>query len=593
MIRTPLRPLAHVLRARETGENPAAIEAENKRRRHEEMHDKAKNRAEGRLLVLGGVFFLAFSAIGLQMGVMASTEAEEPTAIASGNPIIGQRADIVDRNGRILATNFDTYALYAQPPRLVDPEGAATKLAEIFPELDRERLITDFTGSRKFVWIRRQISPEQMQAVHDIGDPGLLFGPREMRLYPNGPVASHILGGASFGREGVDSAEVIGVAGVERQFDQYLRDPAHEGSPLQLSIDLTVQAAAERVLQGGMMLMNAKGAAAILMDVRTGEVISMVSLPDFDPNSRPLPLTTGSQSDSPLFNRAVQGVYELGSTFKIFAIAQAMELGLVGANTMINTKGPMTWGRFRISDFHNYGPQLSTTDVIVKSSNIGTARIAQEIGADRQKDFLSSLGFLAPTSIELSEAPSGRPLSPRQWSEISTLTISYGHGLSASPLHLAAAYATIANGGTRVSPTLLKTAELQQGERVLSPEVAAEAVSMMRQVVVRGTASFGEVAGYEVAGKTGTADKPMPTGGYYEDKVIATFAATFPASAPQYVLVVTLDEPVETSGTEPRRTAGWTAVPVAAEMIRRIAPLLGMRPQVDMADLTGVTLTSN
>jgi cell division protein FtsI (penicillin-binding protein 3) len=593
MIRTPLRPLARVLKAREKGENPAAIEAENKRRRHEEMHDKAKNRAEGRLLVLGGVFFLAFSAIGIQMGVMASTEAEEPTAIATGNPIIGQRADIVDRNGRILATNFDTYALYAQPPQMVDPDGAATKLAEIFPELDRERLITDFTGSRKFVWIRRQISPEQMQAVHDIGDPGLLFGPREMRLYPNGPVASHILGGASFGREGVDSAEVIGVAGVERQFDQYLRDPANEGSPLALSIDLTVQAAAERVLQGGMMLMNAKGATAILMDVRTGEVISMVSLPDFDPNSRPQPLTTGSQSDSPLFNRAVQGVYELGSTFKIFAIAQAMELGLVGANTMIDTKGPLTWGRFRISDFHNYGPQLSTTDVIVKSSNIGTARIAQEIGADRQKDFLSSLGFLEPTSIELSEAPSGRPLSPRQWSEISTLTISYGHGLSASPLHLAAAYATIANGGTRVMPTILKSSELQQGPRVLSPEVAAEAVSMMRQVVVRGTASFGEVPGYEVAGKTGTADKPMPTGGYYEDKVIATFAATFPASAPRYVLVVTLDEPVETSGTEPRRTAGWTAVPVGAEMIRRIAPLLGMRPQVDMADLTGVTLTSN
>ena len=593
MIRTPLRPLARVLKARETGENPAAIEAENKRRRHDEMNDKAKNRAEGRLLVLGAVYFLAFSAIGIQMGAMASSKAEEPRAIASGNPIIGQRADIVDRNGRILATNFDTYALYAQPRQLVDPEGAAARLAEIFPELDAERLVKDLTGSRKFVWIRRQISPEQMQAVHDIGDPGLLFGPREMRLYPNGPVASHVLGGASFGREGVESAEVIGVAGVERQFDQYLRDPANEGHPLELSIDLTVQAAAERVLQGGMMLMNAKGAAAILMDVRTGEVISMVSLPDFDPNSRPLPLTTGSQSDSPLFNRAVQGVYELGSTFKIFAIAQAMELGLVRANTMIDTKGPMTWGRFRISDFHNYGPQLSTTDVIVKSSNIGTARIAQQIGADRQKDFLTSLGFLAPTSIELSEAPSGRPLSPRQWSEISTLTISYGHGLSASPLHLAAAYATIANGGTRVTPTLLKSSELQQGERVLSPEVAAEAVSMMRQVVVRGTASFGEVPGYEVAGKTGTADKPMPTGGYFKDKVIATFAATFPASAPQYVLVVTLDEPVETSGAEPRRTAGWTAVPVAAEMIRRIAPLLGMRPQVDMADLTGVTLTSN
>ncbi len=594
MIRTPLRPLARILKARETGENPDAIEAENLARRHEEMRDKSRHRAEGRLLVLGGVFFASFLTIGAQMGALASSVPEEPRARTVGNPIIGQRSDIVDRNGRILATNLQTHSLYAQPPQMVDPRRAAEGLAAIFPELDVEELYKDFTGSRKFLWIRRQISPEQMQAVHDIGSPGLLFGPREMRLYPNGPIAAHVMGGASYGREGVSSAEVIGVAGVERRFDDYLRDPANEGAPLELSLDLTVQAAAEEVLDGGMRIMNAKGAASVLMDIHTGEVISMVSLPDFDPNKRPQVLTTGDQSDSPLFNRSVQGVYELGSTFKIFAIAQAMELGLINANTMIETKGPLTWGRHRIRDFHDYGPELSATDVIVKSSNIGTARVANMIGGARQKEFLGSLGFLEATPVEMQEAPSGAPLYPSNWSEISTMTISYGHGLSTSPLHLAAGYASLLNGGTKVEPTLLKQDRNQAGPRVVSESVSRTAREMLRQVVVRGTASFGEVPGYEVGGKTGTADKPKENGGgYYDDKVIATFASVFPANDPQYVLIVTLDEPSETSGDKPRRTAGWTAVPIAAEMIRRVAPLLGVRPQIENLGPVGVTLTSN
>ncbi len=232
--------------------------------------------------------------------------------------------------------------------------------------------------------------------------------------------------------------------------------------------------------------------------------------------------------------------------------------------------------------------------MIVKSSNIGTARIAMQIGAERQREFLDSLGFLAPTPLELAEAPTGRPLWPDNWSEISTMTISYGHGLSSSPVHLAAGYASLLNGGTRVEPTLLRQTTVEQGPRVVSEEVSALARDMLRQVVVRGTASFGEVPGYAVGGKTGTADKPrLDGGGYYEGKVISTFASVFPANDPKYVLIVTLDEPSENSGSEPRRTAGWTAVPVAAEMIRRMAPLLGLRPQVDLAEPVGVTLTSN
>ena len=384
------------------------------------------------------------------------------------------------------------------------------------------------------------------------------------------------------------------MAGIEKQFDERLRDPARGHEPLRLSLDLSIQSATERVLYGGMKLMNAKGAAAVLMDIKTGEVIALASLPDFDPNNRPQPPVEGSPSDSPLFNRAVQGVYELGSTFKIFAVVQAMELGLVNPSTIIDIKGPLVWGKHRIRDFHNYGKELSVSGVIIKSSNIGTARIAQMIGAKRQQEFLRSLGFFDPTPLEIVEAKGGKPLLPRKWSEISTMTISYGHGLSSSPLHLAAGYATIANGGTLVTPTLLRQPRAQLGPRVMSERSAAAARKMLREVVTEGTASFAEVKGYAVAGKTGTADKPKERGGgYYKDKVIATFASFFPAHDPQYVLVVTLDEPVETSGKEPRRTAGWTAVPVAAEITRRVAPLLGLRPEIEPAELSGITLTSN
>ncbi|OAN92131.1 peptidoglycan D,D-transpeptidase FtsI family protein [Sulfitobacter geojensis] len=594
MIRTPLRPLARILDARQKGENPDAIENENKRIRHEQMRDGARLRAEGRLLVLGVFFFCAFGVVGARMGMLASTDPVEPRAHAPGAVISASRADIVDRHGNLLATNFDTHALYAQPKHMVDPVMAAKGLVKVFPDLDEERLIKDFTGKRKFLWIKKKISPEQKQAVHDIGDPGLLFAPRDMRLYPNGSLAAHIMGGASYGKEGVHAAEVIGVAGVEKYFDDYLRDPVNAGKPLELSLDLTVQAASERILWGGMKLMNAKGATSVLMDVKTGEVISMVSLPTFDPNNRPRPAVEGDASDSPLFNRAVQGVYELGSVFKIFAATQAIELGLVNAETVIETKGPLKVGGFRIGEFQgkNYGA-LSVTDIIVKSSNRGTGRMALQIGAKRQQEFLKKLGFFEATPFEIVEAAGGKPLLPKKWTDLSSVTISYGHGLSTSPMHLAAGYAAIANGGYKVRPTLIKQTNPQQGPRVMSERAARDGRMMLRQVVAKGTASFARVPGYFIGGKTGTADKPKPRGGYYKKKTLATFASIFPAHDPKYVLIVTLDEPSENSGDKPRRTAGWTAVPVAAEMIRRVAPLLGLRPAVEPVKPSMVTLTSS
>lgn len=591
MIRTPLRPLARILDARTKGQNPDVIERENLAARNDALRDRARSRAEKRLVLLALCFFASFSVIGVRMGSLAASTPTEPRAAAAGSEIAAQRADIVDRTGRILATNMLTYALYAQPRDLVDPARAATALAAIFPELDATDLLRRFTDGRSFLWVRKVLSPEQKQQVHEIGDPGLYFGPREMRLYPNGTLAAHILGGTAFGAEGVRSAQVIGTAGLEAALEQRLADPAQSATPVTLSIDLTLQATVEEVLSAGMTTLHAKGAAAILMDVRTGEVLAIASLPDFDPNNRTGIDPTRDPSDNPLFNRAVQGVYELGSTFKIFAAAQVMELGLATPDTQIDTAQPFRIGRFPINEFdgHNYGPTKSLSEVIAVSSNIGSAHLGLMIGGERQREFLTSLGLLDPPQIELTEARSARAMFQTPWNDVATVTASYGHGIATSLLNLAAAYATIANGGTKVTPTLLRADHILQGPRVMTQATAKACVMMMRQVVTDGTATFADVQGYQVAGKTGTAEKPKKTGrGYDKEKVINTFASIFPASDPRYVLVVTLDEPVETAGPKPLRTAGYTAVPVAAEIIRRVGPLVGLRPIFEEASLAGV-----
>ncbi len=597
MTRTPLRPLARILDARAKGENPDLIERENLRQRHEVMRDKAIGRARFRLGILSVSFAVAFAAIGLRMGYMSSETPMEPKSEAGASSIQAMRSDIVDREGRILATNMLTNSLYVQTADMVDPPRVAHELAALFPELSEEDLLRRFTDGRSFLWIRKMLSPEQQQAVHDIGDPGLLFGPREMRLYPNGNLAAHILGGASFGDEGVASAELIGVAGIEKALDLRLRDPAQAGVPLELTIDLTLQATMEEVLGAGMTMMQAKGAAGILMNVQTGEILAMASLPDFDPNDRPSPIVAkgADPADSPLFNRAVQGVYELGSTFKIFAAAQAMELGLVNPDTQIDTSS-LQIGKKRITEFdgHNYGPTKSVAEIMEVSSNIGTGHIALMIGAERQQAFLTSLGLLEASPVELIEAPGAKPLRPARWPDIVTVTASFGHGISSSPLNLAAAYASVANGGIRVSPTLLKRTEAMKGIRVISPSVSRDAVDMLRRVVVSGTATLADVPGYRVGGKTGTADKPRPGGGYYTDRVVNTFAGVFPTDNPQYVLIVTMDEPSGTSGGgEVRSTAGWTAVPVAGEMIKRMAPLMGMVPVVETPPENEITAVKN
>ena len=594
MIRKPLRPLAQIFSARSAGEDPDLVELTNRRERAEIQHGRMLRKTQRRLIMIGCIFIISFGVIGMQMTALAMTEPSEPKAQNSINDISVSRADIVDRNGRILATNIETHSLYVHPKQLADPSGTALRLAEIFQDIDAITLKARFNGKQNFLWLRSAISPEEKQAVHDIGDPGLLFGPREMRLYPNGKLAGHILGGTTFGKQGVHSAEVIGVAGVEKEFDELLRDPKYNGRPLKLSVDLSVQSALEKVLRGGMQLMNAKAASAVLMEVHTGEIFAMSSLPDFDPNNRPIGLTKGDQSDDPLFNRAVQGLYEQGSVFKTFTVAQAMELGLVEADTMIDTKR-FRWGKYAIKDYRNYGPELTVEKVLVKSSNVGTARLSQMIGANSQKSFLKSLGLLAATPIELVEGSTAKPQFPSKWSEIATMTISYGHGISGSPLHLAAAYSAIVNGGTFVSPTILQKSVSEVGARIISKNVSDQLRSMLRDVVrtPEGTANLGDVSGYSVGGKTGTAEKISKTGGYDAERVLATFASFFPSEDPKYVLIITLDEPEDRMGVEPKRTAGYTAVPVAAEVIRRVAPLLGLVPKIEELMNKDLALTNH
>ncbi len=581
MIRRPLRPLARILSARAEGKDPDLVEVEERAARLDARLRAERRKSETRLILLGIVFILCFTTVAGRMALLSTSVPVEPRGEAMAAPILAQRANIVDHKGAILATNLVTASLYAQPAEMIDPVHAAEQLAQIFPDLNEEVLRKRFTDGRKFLWIKRTISPEQRQRVHDIGEPGLMFGPREVRFYPNGAVASHILGGAGFGREGVDAAEIVGTAGIERMMDDRLRDPALTGTPLRLSIDIDAQVALEEVLATGMADMHAKGAVGILMEADTGQIRAMASLPDFDPNRRPSLPTTGDPADSPLFNRAAQGRYELGSSFKPLTVALGLEEGHISPHTMIDTKGPMKWGRFTIHDFHDYGDRLTVEDVLVNSSNIGAARIAIGSGAVEQKKFLGEVGMLAPVPVELSEAARTTPMVPANWSDLATMTVGFGHGIAVTPLHLATAYCTLANGGLRVKPSLVASdARPTEADRVISERTSKQVRDMLRQVVVRGTAKAADIPGYDVAGKTGTADKPLHRGGYSNDKVIATFASFFPADKPKYVLVITLDEPVTYINKTAFRTAGLTAVPVAAAAIRRLAPVLGMPPDL-------------
>ena len=583
MIRVPLRPLAHILAVRSSGGNPDDIEKQNVNQRYIAYTDLTQKRAERRLFFVGIMFLISFVLVCARMTVLASSEVSSVLTEVSPSNLISQRSNILDRNGNILATNLPTFALYARPQVMIRPQLAVKKLIKIFPDLNAKKMLIDFTGQKTFLWVKDKLSPEQRQAVHEIGEPGLMYGPREMRLYPNGRFASHVLGGTRFNNQSATNADMVGNAGVEATFNNYLSDRADEGKALQLSLDLSVQAAVENILGGSMNIMRAKGATSIVLDVITGEIITMVSLPDFDPNNRQIEFAGDNANNNPLFNRAVQGVYELGSTYKVFTVAKALDLGLVDPETEIDVFKKTNILGTEVRDDHYKVPKLSVTDILTESSNVGTATLAAKIGKNNQISMLKDLGLFHPTEVELIEAKGITPLKPKKWIDSSTVTISYGYGLSMSPLHLAVAYATLINGGFKVTPTILKQDNKDLGRRVISAETSNQLRKILRSVVQRGTATLGNVEGYEVGGKTGTANKQkVGARGYDNDRVVSTFVSFFPVKSPRYVLLVSFDEPSYRGGKEKNeRSAGWTAVPVAAEIIKRIAPLLNLRPSFD------------
>lgn len=580
--------LVRILADGEEGETYRARRARKKAAKRAARSQARAERSEWRLGMICLFFILGYGALAGRMTLLAASEPQEPRVSAASDVAApSSRASIVDRQGRVLAANLPTWSIYAHPPEMirggVSAAEGARRLAEAVPGLNEDRLRKTFETRKGLVWVKRPATPAEKQAAHDLGLPGVHFGRRESRIYPAGRMAAHILGGIRTGEESVTHAELVGRAGVERAMDETLRDPARGGAPLALSIDLAVQTALTEVMQAAKAEFNAKAAAATLMNARNGEILAMVSLPDFDPNQRPNPNDPEVAETRPLMNRAAEGVYELGSTFKIFTAAQAMEVGIAKPTTLIETKGPIRMGKHKIGDFHKMPDQMTLRDVIVESSNVGTSRLALALGGEAQRAFLGELGFLEAAPAEIAEARIGRPLIPDNWGQLASMTISFGHGFAATQLHLASAYAAMVNGGLKVKPTVLKGAAAPtEADRVISFETSLALRDMMRGVVAEeaGTANFAEVAGYEIGGKTGTADKPYK-GGYDERRTMTSFAGAWPMSAPEYVIVVTLDEGKTFKYGREWRTAGWVAAPTAGLAVKRIAPLLGMRPRLE------------
>ena len=531
-----------------------------------------------RIYILLFTFIFAFIVIGTQMVLMAIN----PISISDDSKVNlnnkFDRKDIIDKNGVLLATNVKVNSLYAHPSEIINKEKVINSLLKIFPDSDKENLIKKLYSNKPFVWLRKTISPEQQNLVKDIGQPGLYFGPREMRIYPNGTSAAHILGGTRYGLESVDSAEILGTAGVELFYNKKLSNEDNPLEPLQLSIDIKIQALVEEILENGIKLMGAKGGSVILMDSKTGEIMSLASFPKFNPNLRPRNLFKNDPSNSPIFNRAVQGIYELGSVFKIFPVALGLDTKLIETDTKFNTHNPIRISGRTISDHKYFGPNLTVEDIIIKSSNIGTVRIAQKIGSNNLKKFYEDLGLLDSTTLELPETKGTKPQQPKKWKNLETATASYGHGIAVSPVHLATAYSILVNGGVKINPSIIKqTKPNMQTDKIISESTSKEVRLILEKVVTKGTARDSDFGGYGVGGKTGTAEKPNPIeGGYYENKVISTFASVFPISTGKFVMVVTLDEPENNFGSESYRYASKTAVPVAAKIISRVAPLLNL-----------------
>jgi cell division protein FtsI (penicillin-binding protein 3) len=545
---------------------PALVAAPSERLRPERLRLVGQRRqilaVMHQRLMLGMLVYAAIIAVVALRLIYLAAFGDHAGRKGGALDLTPERGDIVDRDGQMLAQTMDAWTIGLQPSKVIgDKLDLARKLHQLMPEKDEAAYLQMLRSGRKFHYLRRRAPPSLVAAINSLGEPGLALEREPDRLYPQTALAAHVVG--------YTDLDGKGNAGIERAFDERLRDPAMRGQPIVLSINSRIQQALEHELNEAMLNFSALGAAGVVMDIHTGEVLALTSLPQLNPNA------AGSGTPEARFNRATLGVYELGSTFKTFTVAMALESGVVKSpGQMYPCPGTLSVANRTIHDFHPFNRACSVAEIMQESSNVGTAQIADQLGAARQKEFLRKMGFLDKVQIELKER--GRTLTPgNNWNKIETMTVGYGHGIAVTPLHLASGYATLFNGGIYRPATLLKVDRghpAGKGHRVFSEETSYRMRSLLRLVVTDGSGRKADAPGYRVGGKTGTADK------YGKSAVVTSFAGVFPMDEPRYVMVVMLDEPQATAETYGFRTAGWNVAPVVSKTVSRIAPMLGIRP---------------
>lgn len=531
--------------------------------------------ARARIVLLLMVFACVYGVIGARLVYLgiapesASQKARAAEATAQARP------DVFDRKGRLIATDVRTPSLFAEPQRIIDVDEATDLLLKTLPDLDRAELRARLKSKRYFAWLRREITPEQQRAIYRLGLPGIGFLKEYKRVYPNGALAAHVLGQVNVDNQGI--------LGLEKWIDTrglsalHLAGFAtnHNLAPVEIALDLDVQQAVRDELIVGRERFKAQAANALVVDIHTGEIVSMVSLPDFDPNK------PSSPKDPSRFNRLMTGVFEMGSTFKALTTAMALDSGKINMESRFDATHPLKYGKHTIHDFHAQRRVLSTSEVFTYSSNIGSARMALAVGVEAHKAFMKKMGLLDRLRTELPE--SAMPLIPNPWSEINTVTIAFGHGLSVTPLQAVKATAALVNGGYLIEPTFLRRTEKdakQNAPQVIKKSTSDQMRYLMRLNVEVGSAKRAEVEGYFVGGKTGTSEK-VERGRYSKNKLLTAFMGIFPSDKPKYLVLVMLDEPQKEQGAA-AATAGLNAAPVAGKIIARIAPLLGVEPRTNL-----------
>lgn len=543
---------------------------------------KSGGRARGRLGVAMAVFIALYAAIGGRLVWLGMQEIDEAAGPAAR--VTASRPDIIDRNGEVLATDIKTASLFAEPRRIVDADEAIEKLSTVLPDLNYEQTWNRLRSGAGFVWLRRQLSPRQQAEIMALGIPGIGFRTENRRFYPGGATAAHVLG--------LVDVDNRGISGIEKYIDeQGLADLRATGlasadmlKPFRLSLDLRVQHVLHDEMTRAMERYDALAGAAIVLGARTGEVLGMVSLPDYDPNN------PFNAHEKDRLNRVSGGVYEMGSTFKGFTTAMALDSGLVSLSDSFDATRPLQIGRHTIRDYRGKGTVLTVPEIFIYSSNIGTARMAEMVSIEDHRDFFKRLGLLDRMHTELPEV--ARPTEPAEWRRINRITISFGHGVATTPLQTATAVAAVVNGGRLINPTFLPRDEKEAAlvsSQVMKPETSRAMRHLFRLNVERGSGRRAEVPGYFVGGKTGTAEKVV-NGRYVSGKRFNAFLSAFPAHEPEYVVLVILDEPKpEQPGVG--ATAGLNTAPVTASIIGRAAPLLGLKP--DFGHENGALMVSN